>query len=450
MFHLATAHKAARNGDTLGWSNTARTCDASTLGELLQDSRARTLALLQAYADALGPTLAVPYSTQINPPRWEAGHIAWFQAYWIARNQQRALGVDCNPTHARPLCHLPQADALYNSSEVPHAARWSRPLPDLDATRSYMTSVLDNTLALLARLPCTDSGNSQDDQALYFYRLVLFHEDMHAEAAVYTAQALGIPLPESLRPQAFAVDRGMTQPLAFAARSWQLGYSGAGFAFDNELGAHLVAVPAFEIDAQPVNWRQFLAFVEAGGYTDARWWTPQGWQWRTEGQHAAPRYLRLAAPNEEGSPSPKSMPDTQHAHWQTQRFGTWQALDLDSPAVHLTHFEAEAWCRWAGRRLPTEAEWEVAALNLPLTLPLGAGAFLWGDVWEWTASPFTAYADFTAHPYRDYSAPWFDSRPVLRGACGATAPRMAHPRYRNYFTPERNDIFAGFRSCKTT
>ena len=111
----------------------------------------------------------------------------------------------------------------------------------------------------------------------------------------------------------------------------------------------------------------------------------------------------------------------------------------DDAAVHLTAHEAEAWCRWAGRRLPTEAEWECTALTEP--------GFRWGQVWEWTATAFEPYPDFTPHPYRDYSAPWFGSRRVLRGACPATSPALAHPKYRNFFEPQRSDVFAGFRSC---
>jgi EgtB-related family protein len=116
-----------------------------------------------------------------------------------------------------------------------------------------------------------------------------------------------------------------------------------------------------------------------------------------------------------------------------------RAAEPDRAATRLTAYEAEAWCRWAGRRLPTEAQWECAALTQP--------QFSWGQAWEWTASRFEPYPGFMPHPYRDYSAPWFGTRRVLRGACPATSPMLAHPRYRNFFEPQRCDVFAGFRSC---
>jgi gamma-glutamyl hercynylcysteine S-oxide synthase len=372
----------------------ARQGGRAELAAALQDSRARTLALLDAYVATLGETLAVPYSTQLNPPIWEVGHIGWFQDYWIARNRQRDLGIDADPEHARPAGRMAAADDLYNSSLVAHSRRWSLPLPDLDATRAYLAAGLQETLHLLA-------SAQENDAALYFYRLALFHEDMHAEAATYMAQALDIELPAALRAE--PADLASNKPLVVPAQTWMLGYSGPGFAFDNELGAHAVAVPAFEIDSQVVSWRRYLPVVEAG-------------------EAPPPRYLRQ-----------------QDGVWQALRYGVWQVLNLDQPAMHLTWQEAETWCRMAGRRLPSEAEWEIAALTEP--------EFHWGKVWEWSASRFLPYPGFSAHPYRDYSAPWFGDRYALRGASRATSPRMAHARYRNYFTPERNDLHNGFRSC---
>lgn len=375
-------------------ANAARAGGRDILADALRDSRSRTLALLEAYVAHLGEALAVPYSTQLNPPRWEVGHVGWFQDYWIARNAQCALGTRCDPDHERPVGRLPGADALYNSSHVAHATRWTLPLPDLAATLRYLAEGLAATLDILA-------GTPETDDALYFFRLALFHEDMHTEAAIYMAQALDIPLPAALVGPAPTVPTGAT--LTIPAQSWLLGHSGPGFAFDNELIAHHVDIAASEIDAQVVTWGRYLPFVEATGT-------------------APPRYLRR-----------------QGETWQQRLWGEWRALALDAPATHITWFEADAWCRWAGRRLPTEAEWEATALT--------QAGFRWGQVWEWTASRFLPYPGFVAHPYRDYSAPWFGERYVLRGASRATSPRMAHQRYRNFFTPERNDIHAGFRSC---
>jgi len=402
----------------------ARTAHAQALAQHLRASRARTLALLEAYEVALGPLLPVPCTPQLNPPLWEVGHIAWFQEFWLMRNPQRRLGVQADPQAVRAPSLLPQADALYNSSVVAHVSRWHLPLPDLQATRAYLQVTLDQTLALLA-------VEATNDAALYFYRLALFHEDMHGEAAIYMAQALGIALTPALLCDQAARASGPVQSLKLEAGDWALGYTGSGFAFDNELGPHSVQLDAYAIDDQPVSWRRYLPFVAAGGYVDAQWWSCLGWQWLQAGQGAAvlaaPRYLRQVSQGQDGPV------------WAQCRFGQWQALDLDVPACHLSYFEAEAWCRWAGRKLPTEAQWERAAMTRP--------DFYWGEVWEWTASSFNPYPGFSAHPYLDYSAPWFGDRPVLRGASRATSARMVHPRYRNYFTPERNDIHAGFRTC---
>ena len=376
----------------------ARLCrrgDRGALAAALQDTRQRTLHLLDAYVARLGETLRLPYSTQLNPPLWEVGHVAWFYDIWLARNPQRHLGLAADPDCARPAGRLPGADALYNSSLVKHATRWSLPLPDLAATRAYLDASLAETLALLA-------SENETDEALYFYRLSLFHEDMHAEAATYMAQALDIPLPAHLHPWERPLPAAMD--ITVPATTWRLGYSEPGFAFDNELIAHDVKLDDFAIDNVAVSWRRFLPAIEAGAVT-------------------LPRYLR----QENGA-------------WQALRYGAWEALNLDTAALHLTWDEAQAWCAWAGRRLPTEAEWECAALTQP--------GFDWGDAWEWTASRFAPFEGFVAHPYRDYSRFGFEEhRYVLKGASRATSPRMAHPRYRNYFTVERNDIHTGFRSC---
>ncbi|HEY9067587.1 MAG TPA: selenoneine synthase SenA [Burkholderiaceae bacterium] len=388
---------------------------ASVLADALQASRRDTLATFAACERAL-PGLAVPLSAELNPPLWELGHIGWFQEYWLARNPVRGDGAAADPQQPRNRPLRPDADALYNSSTVPHDARWTLPLPDADATRAELARQLAGTLALLREV---DQG---DDDSLYFFRLTLLHEDMHHEAALYMAQSLGVVMDDA-RWQATPLP-APPPPITLERGRWTLGSAADhGFAFDNELSAQTVDLPETAIAAQAVRWAEFLPFVEVGGYADDRWWSPAGRQWRAAQRAVAPRYLRRDG-----------------AGWQQWRHGRWQALDLAEAAVHLSCHEAEAWCRWAGRRLPTEAEWERAALSRP-------AHFRWGDVWEWTASPFQPFPGFRPHPYRDYSAPWFDGRPVLRGASFMTQPRMRHPRYRNFFPAHRNDVPAGFRSC---
>jgi iron(II)-dependent oxidoreductase len=366
--------------------------------DALLAARLRTLALADAFSHALqSGGMHVPYRATLNPPLWEWGHIGWFQEWWIARNRQRSLGIDCEPGNERGPSLLEGADGLYDSSRVAHRSRWDLPLPGETATRAYLEATLAQTLGLLAAL-----GEEPTDEELYFFRLVALHEEMHTEAAAYMARTLGI----ELRLPGPGARKASGGALAVPAQTFRLGYCGPGFAFDNELQPHDVRLQPFEIDAGPVSWSRFMPFVHADGYREQRWWTAEGWAW-----------LR-----QEGVQPPA--PDEAQAH---------------EPAIHLSAHEAQAWCRWAGRRLPVEAEWECAALSAP--------GFQWGDVWEWTASPFEPYPGFRAHPYRDYSQPWFGSRRVLRGACYATSPALAHPRYRNFFEPHRRDIFAGFRSC---
>jgi ergothioneine biosynthesis protein EgtB len=395
-------------------AQSVRHAGLAELAVALRSSRQDTLATFADFERGLHK-LAVPHGETLNPPLWELGHVGWFQEFWIARNPQRNAGVNAEPGVLRAGGVRPQADALYHSSEVAHAARWALPLPSADATRADLAAQLARTLELLRQA-------EGDDAALYFFRLALLHEDMHHEAALGMAQSLGLPIADVRWHPAPLGER--RAELAFAAGPWTVGRSGRGFAFDNELQAHVQQLPASHIDSRVLRWADYLPFVEADGYTEPRWWSDAGCTWLAAERPVAPRYTRRTGRS-----------------WQQWREGQWCELDPTWPACHLTAFEAEAWCRWAGRRLPTEAEWERAAVDQ-------ADAFEWGQVWEWTASPFEPYAGFEAHPYRDYSAPWFGSRRVLRGASFMTQPRMRDPRYRNFYAPHRNDVPAGLRSCQ--
>lgn len=388
-----------------------RTAGPEVLAHAMQGTRERTLGLMQAWQNAL-PDLSVTPLPGMNPPLWEWGHIAWFQEWWTVRNRQRHWGThSASSGEGFDASCLAEADALYNSSEVAHDSRWTLPLPDLAGTQAYLAQVLQRSLAHLQVLQ--NAPDLVSDQALYFWRLVLQHEDMHNEASVYMAQALGLALPEALCWRAEALNlaaadsgaqesaTGLSISLHVPARVHTLGHAGPGFAFDNERQAQPVTLEAFDIDTSAINWARYLPFLQATG-------------------HALPARVRCEL-----------------GVWQVQNFGQWQAMDPQAPAVHLNAHDAQAWCQWAGRRLPTEAEWECAAQH---------PSFAWGQVWEWTASDFLPYPGFEVHPYRDYSAPWWQGHRVLRGASAATSGHVVDVRYRNFFVPERCDIFAGFRS----
>jgi len=345
-----------------------RTAGRELLSLALMDARNHTLHLIGQYEQALGaPGMQVPRRPELNPPLWELGHVGWFQERWVGRNLQRHQGPRCDPQATRLASLMPQADFWWDSSRVPHDTRWALDLPPLADLKGYLLATLESTLDLLAKTP-------DEDDALYFYRLSLFHEDMHGEAFLYMAQTLGLPLRLAL-----PVPGVMREPLWLPATRWRLGLdAGHGFTFDNERPAHEVQVPGFEIDAQPVSWAQYVEFVADGGYDRAEFWQPAGWDWlqrqaSREGRRA-PRHVEQIGVARGGG---------QGAVLQDW-FGQTVRMAGDRPAMHLSWWEADAWCRWAGRRLPTEVEWEAAAHQA------AARGFRWGEVWEWTASTPTA------------------------------------------------------------
>ena len=408
-----------------------RTAGKDLLSLALMDARNHTLRWISACERALkSAEMVVPMQAEINPPLWELGHLGWFQEYWVGRNVQRQRGSRCDPTSPKLASILPEADRWYDSSNVPHATRWQLVLPNLGDTKQYLVHTLETTLELLESTP-------DNDDALYFYRLALFHEDMHVEALAMLSQTLDfdaalLPSLATMNPR---------EPLLFPATHWRLGSarpqrrardpvagrtdgSGGGFVFDNEKWGHEVDVPEFEIDAQAVSWAQYSEFVEDGGYDERRFWSDEGWAWVQRLERRTPRHV-----------------DQMRQGVLLRRHGKMMRVPMTQPVMHVSWFEADAWCNWAGRRLPAEVEWEAAAHQ-------GASrGFRWGDVWEWTASTFRPYPGFEADPYLDYSQPWFGTHKVLRGASFATSSRIRNAKYRNYYTPERDDVFCGFRSC---
>jgi hypothetical protein len=277
-------------------AHAARAAGRQALARHLQEARERTLALFAASRKALGNDLRVPCTSELNLPLWELGHVGWFADWWLARNPHRLKGLQADPftprTAARQAQRGMDADAVYDSSHVPHDLRWQLGLPSADETLRDLQASLQDTLHRLSDTPETDQG-------LYFFRLALFHEDMHAEAAEYMAQTLGHdPFAAGARPHdplPTTDSASQAALLAVPATEWTLGTREAGFAFDNELPAHTVAVPAFEIDATPITWARYISFVETDGYRQRQWWSEAGWQWLNRHGQPATRYLRRSA-----------------------------------------------------------------------------------------------------------------------------------------------------------
>lgn len=349
----------------------------------------------------------IPYGVHVNPPLWEVGHVGWFQERWCVRHR---------PPGAARASALADADRWFDSARVDHRQRWGLDLPALPTLRSWTDAVLEQAVAALHERPDTDAG-------LYHHRLALFHEMFHVEAFGYTWQALGYRQPgpqwDPPGPMALGADLSLPGgPLLLGSPPDD------GFVFDNEKWAHPVRVEPFGVSAQPVTNAEFLQFVEDGGYQRADLWVPEA----------------FAALQAEGRTAPAQW-HREGARWRMRWFDRWIPLEPMAPVVQVDAFEAQAWCAWAGRRLPTEAEWEFAASS--------DDRFDWGDtVWEWTASPFAPYAGFAPDDYREYSQPSFGSHRVVRGGSFATPPGLVHARLRNFYHPGRRDIFVGFRSCE--
>ncbi|MFD2365760.1 selenoneine synthase SenA [Pseudoduganella sp. GCM10020061] len=380
----------------------------------LRSARNYTLSLFECFAAyGLDQLSAVPRIDTINPPLWEIGHTAWFAEWFILREAESS-----HPAAANGHSLLSRGDDWFDSALVPHRARWTLDLPSPGAIKTYCHEVLDRVLDKL-------SHADDSDAALYPYRLALAHEDMHGEALLYALQTLGLDAPKMGTDPISKMGSVPISEVAYPGGSLRMGSEqGRSFVFDNEKWAHPVYVPPFSADSALVSNAAFAEFVDDGGYQDARYWTPAGRAWLMQQERSCPRYWVRGGGR----------------HWSTVRFGAASTLAPHEPVRHVSLFEAQAYCSWAGRRLPTEAEWEFAATS---RIP----GFRWGQLWEWTASPFEPYPGFSPDAYTQYSAPSFGTHQVLRGASFATPRRLCDVRFRNFYLPARDDIFCGFRSC---
>ena len=426
------------------------TPESKELLAALTDARRLELELFDGVADS---QLIGEKAHFLEPPIWEIGHVGWFQEYWILRN------LDGAP----PL--LPGSDGIYDSFNVSYRLRWDHRYPSRSETLDYITRVLERSVGRI-------EGREPTEEERYFYTLATLHEDMHAENLTLILQTLGFSRPNLSSFQRAARDPPVDeayQPkdVAVPGGTFELGASRSEpFVFDNEKWAHPVVVAPFRISSTPVTNAQFQAFVDSGGYRRRELWSGRGWDWRRRSSIEGPLFW---IKDERG--------------WCERLFDEIVLLRPWHPVACVSWWEVEAFCKWAHRRLPTEAEWEMAASFDPQTgvkrrfpwgdglpvpeqanldhraggtvdvraLPAGDSALgcrqMIGNVWEWVDDTFEPYPGFVCEPYKEYSQPYFGTKKVLKGGCWATRTRLIRSTWRNFYMRHRRNIFAGFRTC---
>ncbi len=414
----------------------------------LAGSRQRSLALLAPLAE---PELLRQIDPLMSPLVWDLAHIGNYEELWLLRAT----------TGADPL--RPGLDTLYDAFEHPRATRPTLPILRPTEARAYLDEVRGR---VLDALDATELQSSELTRDGFVFAMVVQHEHMHDETMLATLQLRG---PDRTLPEGDALPPGRALPphddVLVPGGEHLKGTTTDPYALDNERPAHVVRTPSFRIDRVPVSNGQYASFVAAGGYEEPRWWHPRGWAHLQESGRRRPGGWG------EGT---------------VTRFGRVEPRDPDECVQHVCFWEADAYARWAGRRLPTEQEWEKACGWDPVAhrvrrypwgdsdptpalanlggdaarpaqvgaYPAGASAYgaeqMVGDVWEWTSSGFDAWPGFRAFPYAEYSEVFFggDFR-CLRGGSWATHPTAARSTFRNWDVPIRRQIFAGFRTAVT-
>ena len=422
----------------------------------LTGARQRTSLLTDSVDEA---DLVRQHSPLMSPLVWDLAHIANQEELWLLRE----VGGR-EPMH-------PEIDALYDAFEHPRAERPTLPLLAPAEARAYGHEVRGRVLDLLERAPLTGTRLLGDGFA---FGMIAQHEAQHDETMLITHQIRvsrgGTPVLAAASPGPAPADAfGLPSEVLVPGGPFTMGTSTEPWALDNERPAHAVDVPPFYLDTTPVTCGAYAEFIEDGGYNDPRWWTQAGWKHRQQAGLTAPLYWRRDG-----------------GQWTRRVFGRPEPVTPDEPVLHVCWYEADAYARWAGRRLPAEAEWEKAArydpaagltrrypwgsadpepsranLGQAFLRPAPAGSYpegaapcgarqLIGDVWEWTGSDFLPYPGFEAWPYREYSEVFFGPEyKVLRGGSFAVSPVACRSTFRNWDYPIRRQIFSGFRTARS-
>jgi gamma-glutamyl hercynylcysteine S-oxide synthase len=424
----------------------------------LTGARQRTLLLTDCVDTG---DLVRQHSPLMSPLVWDLAHIANQEELWLLRE----VGGR-EPLH-------PEIDPLYDAFEHPRSERPTLPLLPPGEARAYGHEVRGRVLDLLDRARFSDSAFAASPQVgdTFAFGMVVQHEVQHDETMLITHQIrAGAPVLTAPRPGPAPADAiRLPAEVLVPGGPFTMGTSTEPWALDNERPAHTVDVPPFYLDTTPVTCGAYTEFIADGGYQDPRWWTAQGWAHRQRAGLFAPLYW-----SRDGE------------QWIRRVFGQPEPVTPTEPVLHVCWYEADAYARWAGRRLPTEAEWEKAARFDPATgltrrypwgnaepepahanlgqaflRPAPAGSYpggaapcgarqLIGDVWEWTSSDFGPYPGFVAWPYREYSEVFFGPEcKVLRGGSFAVSPAACRGTFRNWDYPIRRQLFSGFRTARS-
>ncbi len=362
------------------------------IADRLTAARKRTLELIEPLDDE---QLNRVYSPILSPLAWDLGHIANFEELWLVQTIGKR-----EPLHG-------ELGRFYDAIENPRRSRGELPILRDAELRAYLADVRQRTLEVLDEVEITADAEDQLLREGFVYEMLIAHEQQHNETMLQLLMMVdGYELPPELGPSTDTPPPG-PEMVGVEAGAHTIGAPPTGFAYDNERPCHDVELAAFEIDRAPVANGAYMAYVEETGAQPPLYWERDG----------------------EGG-------------WASTAMGRRTALEPDAPVLHISWPDADAFARWAGKRLPSEQEWEAAAR---------AGDLLHGvgQAWEWTASEFTAYPGFEAFPYREYSAPFFgDEYRVLRGGSWATHRNVMRPNFRNWDLPQRRQIFAGVRCAR--
>ena len=436
----------------------------------LKNTHQKILDLVNTLSDA---ELAIPYHPGVNPPLWEIGHAAFFFEVFILKELDKATSYD------------PSMDDIWDSFNIDHRDRWiPGTVPSRQDTLKYVEEIHRRILTRI-------ETNELTQNDLYLYKYAIFHQNMHIESLIWARQIMGYPKMDFLQTSGEnipSVEAGQkieeSGETEIPSGRYLIGMPGESesfatddFAFDNEKLRFEIDIESFKISKLLVSNREFLAFIEAGGYENEAYWSWGGKKWlRTEHEFSIPPGTRFEFPKH------PLYWKQENGIWQERFFDEWKPLVPEYPATHISFFEAEAFCNWAGRRLPTEYEWEVAALgnqkgqvfrkfpwggtldaskvdmdglhlaHVPVTAyPEGDSIFgcrqMLGTVWEWTSSQYLPYAGFTHDMYAFMSTLQFGYHKTTRGGSCATSSILIRGSYRQAYLPERADVFVGFRTC---